>query len=145
MGCGKTVVAFLAMLATVGSGFQAAMMAPTEVSNDARKKNSTSKYFSYEKHRSNHTNNHMHASQQSSGMEQQSSCFADQSCTRSFRLFGQLSVAKDPHGVPAQVLAEQHYKGLCRLLNRMPDEGRPSVAILTGSTKVGAAITQART
>ena len=31
VGCGKTVIAFLAMLAATGSGFQAALMAPTEV------------------------------------------------------------------------------------------------------------------
>ena len=31
VGCGKTVVAFLALLAAAGSGFQGAMMAPTEV------------------------------------------------------------------------------------------------------------------
>lgn len=32
VGCGKTVVAFLALLAATGSGFQGAMMAPTEAS-----------------------------------------------------------------------------------------------------------------
>ena len=31
VGCGKTVIAFLALLAAAGSGFQGAMMAPTEV------------------------------------------------------------------------------------------------------------------
>jgi ATP-dependent DNA helicase RecG len=31
VGCGKTVVALLAMLAAVGSGYQAALMAPTEI------------------------------------------------------------------------------------------------------------------
>ena len=31
MGCGKTAVAFLAIMAAAGSGFQAAMMLPTEI------------------------------------------------------------------------------------------------------------------
>ncbi len=31
VGCGKTAVAFLALLATAGSGYQAAMMLPTEI------------------------------------------------------------------------------------------------------------------
>lgn len=31
VGCGKTVVAFLSMLAAVGSGYQGAIMAPTEI------------------------------------------------------------------------------------------------------------------
>ena len=31
MGCGKTAVAFLALLAAAGSGYQGALMAPTEV------------------------------------------------------------------------------------------------------------------
>lgn len=33
VGCGKTVVAFLALLAAAGSGYQGAMMAPTEVNS----------------------------------------------------------------------------------------------------------------
>ena len=32
VACGKTVVAFLAMFAAVGSGFQAALMAPSQAS-----------------------------------------------------------------------------------------------------------------
>lgn len=31
VGCGKTAVAFLAIMAAAGSGFQAAMMLPTEI------------------------------------------------------------------------------------------------------------------
>ncbi len=31
MGCGKTAVAFLAIMAAAGSGYQAAMMLPTEI------------------------------------------------------------------------------------------------------------------
>lgn len=31
VGCGKTVVAFMALLAAAGSGYQAAMMLPTEI------------------------------------------------------------------------------------------------------------------
>jgi ATP-dependent DNA helicase RecG len=31
VGCGKTAVAFLALLAAAGSGFQAAIMLPTEI------------------------------------------------------------------------------------------------------------------
>lgn len=31
MGCGKTIVAFLALLAAAGSGYQGALMAPTEI------------------------------------------------------------------------------------------------------------------
>ena len=35
VGCGKTIVAFLALLAAAGSGYQGAMMAPTEVSHSS--------------------------------------------------------------------------------------------------------------
>ena len=31
VGCGKTAVAFLALLAAAGSGYQGAIMAPTEI------------------------------------------------------------------------------------------------------------------
>lgn len=36
---------------------------------------------------------------------------------------------------PVEVLAQQHFKNLCELVSSMPEALRPSVALLTGSTK----------
>lgn len=41
-----------------------------------------------------------------------------------------------PNSGSVQVLAEQHFKGLSRLVERMPESHRPRIAILTGSAKL---------
>lgn len=39
---------------------------------------------------------------------------------------------------PVGVLAQQHFRNICNLISDMPEPLRPSVELLTGSTKVSA-------